>query len=71
MVSYQEPPEWLFQSNWLPYINLALFGLTGGYITTICSAKACLEVESGIAIDLVGGYIGIAITLGTLIGLGL
>lgn len=36
----QASPAWLFQSDWFRLLNLALFALSNGYVSTLCTVLA-------------------------------
>ena len=56
-----------FHSDWFIILNLALFSLTNGYVSTLCAVKAPMTVE-GEAKGQVGGFVGITISTGIVLG---
>lgn len=67
LIAFDVPPAGLFSSSWFIILNLMLFAFTNGYISTLCSVKAPATVE-GEAMGMVGGFIGIFISTGIVIG---
>ena len=53
--------------DWFIILNLALFSITNGYVSTLCAVKAPQTVE-GEAKGQVGGFVGITISTGIVIG---
>lgn len=67
LVAYKSSPVWLFQTDWFIITNMVVFAFTNGYCSTLCAVKAPQTVpveERG----QVGGFIGITITFGILVG---
>mmetsp|Transcript_16703 Transcript_16703/g.22533 ORF Transcript_16703/g.22533 Transcript_16703/m.22533 type:complete len:106 (-) Transcript_16703:46-363(-) len=56
-----------FASDWFITINMILFSISNGYVSTLCAVKAPQTVE-GEAKAQVGGFIGITISTGILLG---
>mmetsp|Transcript_23685 Transcript_23685/g.29364 ORF Transcript_23685/g.29364 Transcript_23685/m.29364 type:complete len:184 (-) Transcript_23685:81-632(-) len=56
-----------FESDWFIILNLVLFSFTNGYISTLCAVKAPQTVE-GDAKGQVGGFVGITISTGIVLG---
>ena len=56
-----------FKDDWFVIINVVLFSISNGYISTLCAVKAPQTVE-GAAKGQVGGFIGITIATGILLG---
>ena len=56
-----------FESDWFTTINLLLFSISNGYVSTLCAVKAPQTVE-GEAKGQVGGFVGITISSGIVIG---
>ena len=56
-----------FSYDWFIILNLALFSISNGYVSTLCAVKAPQTVE-GEAKGQVGGFIGITISSGIVIG---
>ena len=67
LISFDVAPSALFSSDWFILINLILFSLSNGYVSTLCAVKAPMTVE-GEAKGQVGGFIGITISTGIVIG---
>ena len=67
MISFEVPPSAVFSSDWFVLLNLALFSITNGYISTLCAIKAPMSVE-GEAKGQVGGFVGITISTGIVLG---
>ena len=67
LISFDVSPDWLFQSDWFVILNLVLFSITNGYVSTMCAIKAPSTVE-GEAKGQVGGFIGITISTGIVLG---
>lgn len=40
LVSFDVAPEWLFSADWFIIVNLVLFSITNGYVSTLCAVKA-------------------------------
>ena len=67
LTAFKCAPTKLWTSNFFIYINVGTFAFSNGYLATLCSMKApgtVKEEERG----LVGGFIGITITLGIFLG---
>lgn len=58
---------YFFHDDWFIILNLALFSLTNGYVSTLCAVKAPTTVE-GEAKGQVGGFVGITISSGIVLG---
>ena len=56
-----------FKQDWFIILNLAIFSFSNGYVSTLCAVKAPQTVE-GEAKGQVGGFIGITISTGIVIG---
>ena len=56
-----------FADDWFIILNLVIFSVTNGYISTLCAVKAPQTVE-GEAKAQVGGFIGITISSGIVLG---
>ena len=67
LVSFDVAPENLFQTDWFIILNLFLFSITNGYVSTLCAVKAPQTVE-GDAKGQVGGFVGITISTGIVLG---
>lgn len=67
LISFDVPPPGLFSSNWFIILHLVLFSITNGYVSTLCAVKAPQTVE-GDAKGQVGGFVGITISTGIVIG---
>ena len=67
LISFDCPPAGLFSADWFVVLNLALFSITNGYVSTLCAVKAPQTVE-GEAKGQVGGFIGITISTGIVLG---
>ena len=67
LIAFDVAPAALFSSDWFIIINLILFSITNGYVSTLCAVKAPMTVE-GEAKGQVGGFIGITISTGIVIG---
>ena len=67
MVSFDCAPAALFGSDWFICVNLFFFSITNGYVSTLCAVKAPQTVE-GEAKGQVGGFVGITISTGIVIG---
>ena len=67
LVAFDVAPAALFSSDWFIILNLILFSITNGYVSTLCAVKAPMTVE-GEAKGQVGGFIGITISTGIVIG---
>jgi len=67
LTDFECAPQWLWNTDWFKILNLFLFAFTNGYLSTLCAIKSPGTVkESRRAI--VGGYIGMFISLGCLLG---
>jgi len=40
LISFDVSPDWLFQTDWFIMLNLILFSITNGYVSTLCAVKA-------------------------------
>jgi len=67
LISFDVPPAGIFSSDWFIILNLILFSITNGYVSTLCAVKAPMTVE-GEAKGQVGGFIGITIATGIVLG---
>jgi len=67
LISFDVPPSWLFSGDWFVILNVILFSLSNGYVSTLCAIKAPQTVE-GESKGQVGGFIGITISTGIVIG---
>ena len=67
LVAFDVAPTVVFSADWFIMINLALFSITNGYISTLCAVKAPSTVE-GENIGQVGSFIGITVSTGIVIG---
>lgn len=67
LISFDVAPAALFSSDWFVILNLALFSITNGYVSTLCAVKAPQTVE-GEAKGQVGAFIGITISTGIVTG---
>ena len=67
LISFDVAPAAVFSSDWFIILNLALFSITNGYVSTLCAVKAPQTVE-GEAKGQVGGFIGITISTGIVFG---
>ena len=67
LVSFDVKPSWLFETDWFIIVNLVFFSLSNGYVSTLCAVKAPQAVE-GEAKGQVGGFVGITISTGIVIG---
>ena len=67
LISFDVPPPGLFGSSWFILLNLFLFSITNGYVSTLCAVKAPMTVE-GEAKGQVGGFVGITISTGIVLG---
>ena len=67
MIAFEVSPVWLFQADWFKLLNFAIFAFTNGYTSTLCAVKAPGTVE-GEEKGQVGGFIGVTISIGILIG---
>ena len=66
-IAFEGLPVWLFQADWFKLVNFAIFAFTNGYTSTLCAVKAPGTVE-GEQKGQVGGFIGVTISIGILIG---
>jgi len=66
LVAFDVAPT-LFSSDWFIILNLILFSISNGYVSTLCAVKAPMMVE-GEAKGQVGGFVGITISTGIVIG---
>lgn len=66
-IAFDVPPTAVFSTDWFIMLNLALFSVSNGYISTLCCVKAPMTVE-GEAKGQVGGFIGICISTGIVFG---
>ena len=64
LVSFDVSP---FFDDWFIILNLILFSITNGYVSTLCAVKAPMSVE-GEAKGQVGGFVGITISTGIVLG---
>ena len=67
LISFDVAPSGLFSADWFVILNLALFSVTNGYVSTLCAVKAPQTVE-GEAKGQVGGFVGISISTGIVLG---
>ena len=67
LISFDVSPASVFSADWFIIINLALFSISNGYVSTLCAVKAPQTVE-GEAKGQVGGFIGITISTGIVLG---
>ena len=67
LIAFEVAPSWLFGADWFKVLNFAIFSFTNGYTSTLCAVKAPATVE-GEQKGQVGGFIGITISIGILIG---
>ena len=67
LIAFDVAPVGLFSADWFVILNLALFSITNGYVSTLCAVKAPQTVE-GEAKGQVGGFIGITISTGIVLG---
>ena len=56
-----------FTYDWFIIFNLAIFSISNGYVSTLCAVKAPQTVE-GEAKGQVGGFVGITISTGIVLG---
>lgn len=56
-----------FNSDWFKILNMALFAISNGYLSTLCAIKAPQTVE-GERKGQVGAFIGITISTGIMLG---
>jgi hypothetical protein len=40
LVAFEVPPAWLFNVDWFKVLNIVLFSLSNGYVSTLCAVKA-------------------------------
>ena len=66
LVAFDVAPT-LFSADWFIILNLTLFSISNGYVSTLCAVKAPMTVE-GEAKGQVGGFVGITISTGIVIG---
>ena len=45
LISFDVAPSGLFSADWFVILNLALFSVTNGYVSTLCAVKAPQTVE--------------------------
>ena len=57
----------VFGYDWFIILNLVLFSISNGYVSTLCAVKAPMTVE-GEAKGQVGGFVGITISTGIVLG---
>ena len=57
----------VFKSDWFILTNLVLFSISNGYVSTLCAVKAPMAVE-GEAKGQIGGFVGITISTGIVLG---
>ena len=57
----------LFKSDWFILANLVIFSVSNGYVSTLCAVKAPMAV-SGPAKSQIGGFVGITISTGIVLG---
>ena len=65
LISFDVSP--FFGYDWFIILNLILFSITNGYVSTLCAVKAPMSVE-GEAKGQVGGFVGITISTGIVLG---
>ena len=67
LIALSASPAWLFQSDAFRIINMALFALTNGYVSTQCAIKAPQSVKEDQR-EQVGICVGVFLTFGILSG---
>ena len=67
LVAFDVAPAVLFSGDWFIILSLILFSLSNGYASTLCAVKAPQSVE-GEAKGQVGGFVGVTISTGIVIG---
>lgn len=69
LIAFNIPPSWLFGINadWFKIINMCLFSISNGYISTMLAIKAPSRAHDD-SKEQVGLFVGISITFGILIG---
>lgn len=67
LIAFDVAPSAIFSSDWFILLNLALFSVSNGYVSTLCATKAPGTVE-GEAKGQVGGFVGICISTGIVLG---
>ena len=62
-------PSWLFGDNadWFKILNMVLFSLTNGYLSTMCCVKAPSRAPDHLK-ESVGMFLSIFLTFGIMIG---
>ena len=67
MIAFDQSPDWLFGSDWFKIINLFLFSVTNGYLSTLCmkyGPELCADEDKEIA----GFLMVFSLTGGVLLG---
>lgn len=67
LITFEVGPDWLFNSTWFKFLNLTLFALSNGFISTQCAVQAPSTVPFKMRAQ-VGSFIGVTITAGILLG---
>ena len=67
LITFDVPPSWLFSGDWFIIVNMIFFSVSNGYLSTLCAVKAPQTVE-GEQKGQVGGFVGITISTGIMIG---
>ena len=67
-VAFEGGPAWVFGADWFKIANLVLFSFSNGYVSTVCAVKAPQQVKEGDARMQVGGFIGITLSTGIMLG---
>mmetsp|Transcript_17769 Transcript_17769/g.30087 ORF Transcript_17769/g.30087 Transcript_17769/m.30087 type:complete len:115 (+) Transcript_17769:1179-1523(+) len=72
LIAFKSNPEWLFDGDWFKIVNMIIFALSNGFISTLCAIKAPSFAKEdqreqiGIFISL---FIGLGIVSGSIITL--
>jgi hypothetical protein len=69
LIAYESDPQWLFgfDADWFKTMNMVLFSLSNGYVSTQCATKAPSKANAD-SKEQVGTFVAIFLALGILIG---
>lgn len=67
LITFDVAPSWLFSGDWFIILNLVLFSVSNGYLSTLCAVKAPGTVPDEQK-GQVGGFVGITISTGIMLG---
>ena len=67
LIAYKASPAFIFQEDWFKILNMALFALSNGYVSTQCAIKAPSYVKEDQR-ESIGIFVGLFIALGIVSG---